>query len=183
MRAGCWLTFGLAMLTASAATRAAAQGQSIEYDVKAAFLINFARYVEWPPGARRGQSFGLCVLEPDPFGPRLEAVVAGESWSGRAISVHRLPDTQDLHNCHLLYVPAGAIRTFRAAMPAIASQPILTVGESEDFADAGGMIEMIVDHNKVRFAISQRAAEAAGLRISSRLLRLAREVRQEDARQ
>lgn len=151
-----------------------AQAPTIEYDVKAAFLLNFSRFVEWP-GARRGQPFRLCTLEPDPFGTRLEAATAGETWESRAIEVHRLTSLREA-DCHLLYVPAGATSLFRAGRTTLARQPVLTVGEDRDFLSTGGMIRLFIEANRVRFSVNQKACEEAGLRVSSRLLRLAREV-------
>jgi hypothetical protein len=158
------------------------QSPSLEYDVKAAFLINFARYVEWPPAVRRDRSFGLCVLEPDPFGDRLETAVAGELWETRPIAIRRLTDLSDLRECHLLYVPAAAAGLYAEAKKTQLSKlPILTVGEANDFVKNGGMIQLLVEQNRVKFFINQRAADAVGLRVSSRLLRLARLVIQKEA--
>jgi hypothetical protein len=151
-----------------------AQAPTIEYDVKAAFLLNFARFVEWP-ATRRAQPFNLCTLLPDPFGARLEAATAGETWEGRAIAVRRLPSLRDA-DCHLLYVPGGAMDEFRSHRSVVVGQPVLLVGESADFIDAGGMIRLFLDEKYVRFAVNQDAATSAGLRVSSRLLRLARPV-------
>jgi hypothetical protein len=152
----------------------AAQAPSIEYDVKAAFLLNFARFVEWPE-ARRTVPFTLCTLLPDPFGPRLEAATLGETWEGRSIVIRRIATPREV-DCHLLYVPAQANETFRANLAQIARQPTLLVGETRDFVRQGGMIELFIDANRVRFSVNQKLAEAAGLHIGSRLLRLARDV-------
>ncbi len=164
----------LLALALSSSRPIAAQPPTIEYDVKAAFLLNFARFVEWP-AARRAQPFNLCTLLPDPFGPRLEAATAGETWEGRAIAVRRLPSLRDA-DCHLLYVPGGAMDEFRSRRKVLSGQPVLLVGESADFIDAGGMIRLFLDEKHVRFAVNQEAANSAGLRVSSRLLRLARPV-------
>jgi hypothetical protein len=152
-----------------------AQAPTIEYDVKAAFLLNFLRFVEWPPAARRGQPFGLCTLEPDPFGQRLAAAAAGELWDGQPVAVRRI-SSLGAAECHLLYVPSGAMTAFRGMRREVEAQSILTVGESRDFLERGGMIQFVVEANRVRFSINARNAQAAGLRIGSRLLRLAKEV-------
>lgn len=166
----------LVCMFAAANLRVTAQSPSLEYDVKAAFLLNFARYVEWPPVKRSGQVFTLCVLEPDPFGARLDAAVAGERWEGRDISVRRLGETRDVDGCHLLYVPAAAASRYNNARAQIGKMPLLTVGEVKDFSQRGGIIQLFVEENRVKFSINEAAADSAGLRISSRLLRLAREV-------
>jgi len=152
-----------------------AQGGDLEYDVKAAFLLNFTRYVEWP-ASRSHAPFRMCLLASNPFGKRLDTAVAGETWQEEAITVKVVRDIGDTTDCDLLYVPADATDRFAAGRPRIASRPILTVGETRRFFTSEGMIELFVEDGKVRFSINQRAAALAGLTISSRLLRLAREL-------
>ena len=147
-----------------------------EYDVKAAFVLNFARYVEWPP-VRRTPPLRMCVLQTNPFGDRLESVVGGEHWQGGEIEVRLVPDMRRAAaECHLLYVPESASERFTSGMSAIAGVPMLTVGEHPKFLEQGGMIRLFLEESRVRFSINQRAADAAGLQVSSRLLRLARDV-------
>ena len=167
----------LAVVTAAAALTVspAAQAPTIEYDVKAAFLLNFVRYIEWPPAARDASTFGLCTLQPDPFGARLDAVAIGESWEGRPIAVRRVATVRNA-DCHLLFVPTASTATFRAMQKELSTLAILTVGESPDFVQRGGMIQLHVEANRVRFSINTRNSTAAGLKIGSRLLRLAKEV-------
>jgi hypothetical protein len=153
----------------------AAAQPSLEYDVKAAFVLNFARYVEWPESHRR-PPLQICVLQTNPFGNRLEAVVSGEQWQGGAIDVRTVADARRAAECHLVYVPQSATGRFAAAATTLANRPILTVGEHERFLEQGGMIRLFIEDNKVRFAINQKAADSARLLISSRLLRLARSV-------
>jgi hypothetical protein len=159
----------------SLVTPAGAQQPSLEYDVKAAFVLNFVRYVEWPP-THRSAPLRLCVLQGNPFGTRLESVVSGEQWQGGPIEVRVVADVRRDSECHLLYVPQAVQARFVASQSAIAGQPVLTVGEDAAFLDRGGMIRLFVEEKRVRFSINQKAAEAAGLLISSRLLRLARVV-------
>jgi hypothetical protein len=169
-----WIV-GTVVALAVFSTHGGAQAPTIEYDVKAAFLLNFTRYVEWPSGAQQGRPFTLCTLLPDPFGQRLEAAAAGEQWNGQQIIIKRLTNLRDL-SCHLLYVPGAAAEEFNDHVAAIGMAPLLTVGESADFLKRGGMIQLFLDDNHVRFSINPKAMEAAGLRVSSRLLRLAREI-------
>jgi hypothetical protein len=152
-----------------------AQAPTIEYDVKAAFLLNFMRYIEWPPASHNGQRFGLCTLDPDPFGNRLESAAAGEVWDGQPVVVHRLSTIRP-GECHLLYVPSASMTAFRVMQRDLQHQSILTVGESADFLERGGIIQFVVESNRVRFSIHTRNAQTAGLRVGSRLLRLAKEV-------
>lgn len=163
------------LLAAAAQPLAHAQPSALEYDIKAAFILNFTRYVEWP-AARRTPPFHICVYRQNPFGARLAAMVADERWQDGAIQVDVVTDLRRLNGCHLLYVPAAATEAFAAARPQWEGRSVLTVGEHMEFLQQGGMIQLFVEQNKVRFSINQRTASTSGLQISSRLLRLARAV-------
>jgi hypothetical protein len=147
-----------------------AQEVSLEYRVKAAYLFNFTKFVEWPPEALpAGQPLVICVAAPSPFETSLEETIAGEALEGHSLATRVVTDPI---GCHVLFVPHTV-----AAGPmlrAVAGKPILTVGESEGFLERGGIMNFIMEDGKVRFQISQMAASRAQLRISSRLLRLAR---------
>jgi uncharacterized protein DUF4154 len=157
------------------AAPAAAQPTDLEYDVRAAFLLNFTRYVEWPAN-RSLQPFRMCVLGKSRFGPRLEAAMTGETWHQQPITVHTINDLGDLPACDLLYVPAEATDHFLAHQNTLETRPILTVGETTRFLTGGGMIQLFVEDNRVRFSINLASATLADLTISSRLLRLARQL-------
>jgi YfiR/HmsC-like len=167
--------FAIFWLVATLSAAVAAQQPSLEYDVKAAFVLNFVRYVEWPP-ERRTPPLCICVLQPDPFGKRLEAVITGEQWQGAPITVRAVTDLRSSVDCHLLYVPEATGPQFSKSVSAVSGLPILTVGEHEEFLEQGGMVRLFVEANRIRFSINQRGAEAVGLLVSSRLLRLARTV-------
>jgi hypothetical protein len=164
------------VVSLGAAPGALAQEPSLEYQVKAAFLFNFAQFVDWPPAAFPSPTtpVTLCVAGEDPFGALLDRLVAGEVHDGRPFAVRRVAPAGELSGCQLLFVP----RTERARAAAILARAVgpatLTVGEFPEFLAAGGMMNFFLEENKVRFEIHQSAAEQAGLRISSHLLRLAR---------
>jgi hypothetical protein len=162
-------------LLAALSSVLAAQQQSLEYDVKAAFVLNFVRYVEWPP-THTTPPLRLCVLYADPVGNRLHGMVGDEQWQGGAIDVRVVPDMRSAAACHLLYVPQTAAARFSTGISAISGLPVLTVGEHERFLEQGGMIRLFLEDNKIRFSINLKSADGAGLVISSRLLRLARSV-------
>ncbi len=148
------------------------QDASLEYQVKAAYLFNFTKFVEWPAAALPdGEPLTICVAGENPFGPTLDATIRGESVNGRPLQARA---AQPPAGCHVVFVPRGvdaaaALRPFR-------SLPALTVGESDGFLRRGGMINFVIDDGRVRFEINQEAAERAHVRISSRLLRLARPI-------
>jgi hypothetical protein len=158
------------LCTGSAVT--SAQDVGLEYRVKAAYLFNFTKFIEWPNAAfaaGRSFSFSICVAGRNPFGPALTATIVGETAAGLPLAA-RVVNAGGAAGCHVLFVPAGV-----AAAPylrAVGKSPVLTVGESPGFLAQGGIINFVLDGGRVRFEINQAAAERAQLRISSRLLQL-----------
>lgn len=157
----------------------AAQAQvASEYDVKAAFLYNFTKFVEWPPSVFHDErsDFRLCVLGEDPFGRSLE-VIANEKVAGREISLLRTAKLAEPEGCQILFIS----RSERGRMPEVLRElrdtPVLTVADTGGFLDQGGIVNFILESGKVRFEINQEAAERAGIKISSKLLRLATHVK------
>jgi hypothetical protein len=147
-----------------------AQEATLEYRVKAAYIYNFTKYVEWPPAAFGSGPLTLCVAGRNPFGSALFDIVRGEEVAGRPIAVRVLLEPED--GCHVIFVPQGAAAP--AYLRASRMRPVLTIGEGADFITQGGIISFIVEGGRVRFEIDQEAADRVGLRVSSRLLRLAR---------
>ena len=149
--------------------------RSLEYEVKAAFLYNFIQFVEWPvESVRAGEPFRVCTLGDDPFAGVLDRTVAGDQVDGHPIGVEHLAPDASPARCQILFVPRSQSARTSAALRAIAAAPVLTVGESEGFLEAGGLVNLVVDAGKVRFDVNAEAAAARGLRISSKLLRVAR---------
>ena len=153
---------------------ASAVAQASEYDLKAAFLFNFVKFVEWPPQAFSSDRapVTLCVFGQDPFGHTLENVIQGERVGERSLAVRR-PGLEELDGCHVLFVSRSETERFGAVLSKVGSKPVLTVADTDGFLQAGGAINFVLEGNKVRFLINPKAAERNGLRISSRLLRLA----------
>ncbi len=151
-----------------------APSPSLEYDVRAAFLLNFTKFVDWPPAAFASADAPLtiCIAGEDPFGRAIDQIVEGESVSGRRVAVERLRSDQQ-KGCQVLYIGNG--RPVAAAL-ASAGPAVLTVGEGADFIHQGGMIGFVIDNRRVRFDINLRAAIGAGLKLSSKLLLVARTV-------
>jgi len=146
-----------------------------EHRVKAAFLFNFAKFVEWPAQAFKsaGAPIEICVLGPNPFGTSLEEAVAGKVVGNRKFAVLEVRDARQAGECHIVFVSAeGWIRS-RAVLEGIEKCCVLTVGETEDFIAGGGMINLRLENARVRVEINPDAAEQAKLRISSKLLSLA----------
>lgn len=148
-----------------------AQDVSHEYQVKAAFVFRFAYYVEWPAAATEDRTtLEYCVLSPNPFGEALRQLVAGEVLAGRRLVVRDLTPTMSLATCDVLFLHGGAVRP---VLDRVRSRPVLTVSDAPGFLDEGGIIQLVRTDNRLGFNISLPAAERAGLRLSSHLLRLA----------
>jgi len=148
----------------------AAQDVSLEYQVKAAYLFNFVKFVEWRAG--RGNSpISICIAGRNPFGDVLADTIRGETINGRPLQARTIlePDAA----CNVVFVVQGAAAA--AYLRSARGMPVLTVGESKDFIEQGGIIQFFIDQGKVRFEIDAEAAERADLHISSRLLRLGRD--------
>jgi hypothetical protein len=158
-----------------------AQDAAVEYQVKAAFLFNFAKFVEWPSRAfpATNSAFNIC-LAGDPFRGAVEKTIQGERWNGRPLAVKRIDSASSVPGCHIVYVSRSVPRDMEILMAA-ANAPVLTVGEAADFITAGGIIRFTASGRRIRFEINPEAAERVSLRVSSRLLRLADIVRPQRA--
>jgi hypothetical protein len=168
----------LAVSFLGAAFVALAQSKGDEYRLKAAFLFHFAQLVDWPAGALGADQdpLMLCTLGEDPFHGDLEAVVEGKLAGNRPLHVQHFKQAQDVQGCHLLFVGGGEPSRVPLLFAKLKDTPVLTVGETQDFVKQGGMIGFCLEGNKVRFEINLDAAQRAGLKISSRLLLLAKSV-------
>jgi hypothetical protein len=168
----------VALFLVLAMTAAAQSPRAPEYQVKAAFLYNFAKFVEWPSAAFAGSStpFRICVLGRDPFGDTLTSIVQGRSISGHSIVRAQVQSPAEARSCHVLFISRSDPETLKPALDHLRGLPILTVGESADFLPLGGMINFVLDQDRVRFEINLAAAEQHRLKLSSKLLAVARVV-------
>lgn len=162
-------------LLSAAATAAAQYARAPEYEVKAAFLYNFAKFVEWPAQAFPSSSAPLriCALGHDPFGDTLNRIVQGKSISGRSILNQQVQSFADARACHILFFSRSDPDTLKQALDHLRDAPVLTVGENSEFLHLGGMINFVLEEDRVRFEINLRAAERHRLKISSKLLSVA----------
>lgn len=176
-----WLLPILAMLAglnlADTARTTRAQSQAGEYHVKAAFLFHFVQLVEWPAGSLGNERnpVTVCTIGEDPFHGDLDTTLAGQSVETRPFLVRHLKPAEEFQGCHVLFVgKRDAVRLARLLVE-LKDGPILTVGDCDGFVQQGVIGFLLVD-NKVRFEINLQAAERANLKISSRLLLLAKSV-------
>lgn len=165
----------LLYLAAASSIRAQA-GTSVEYQIKAAFLFNFAKFVDWPPDAFPSDKspITLCVFRHDPFGSSLDEIIQGKTINNRAILARRTNELPDLKPCQLVFVDKEADKGLSDVLNSLKGTSALVVGESEGFAERGGGIQFFLEDNKLRFAINVDAIQRARLNVSSKLLALAR---------
>ena len=153
-----------------------------DYDVKAAYLYNFGRFVEWPGkvAATQGGSFTVCVLGQDPFGPSLDATLAGETIGGKAVVARRISSAQESDNCQILYLSLTEASRLNKIIAELDRKSVLTVSDMPQFVNRGGMIQFVLEGGRVRFEINLASAENARLVLSSELLKVAAAVRRND---
>ena len=175
--AGRWLRVLAAMLCLVFAIPSRAADESLEYQVKSAFLLNFTKFIEWPSAAFEvpDSPIAICILGEDPFGATLDQIVAGEVVDNRKIAVVRIKRPPAPKACQVLFLGRPE-KEVAGLLPSLETG-VLTVGEGESFLRDGGMIAFIVENRRVRFSANQTAAESAGLKISARLLTVARSVK------
>ena len=144
-----------------------------EYQLKAAFLYNFARFTEWP--VEVGGTLKLCIQGQDPFGPELEEL-QGKAVGARRISVERKPAAGTLRRCQIVVITQSAAKDLPDTIGSLRNAPALTVAESPDATRQGAMLNMEVTRDKIVFSANLRSAQQARLVLSSKLLGLATEV-------
>jgi hypothetical protein len=151
-----------------------------EFDVKAAYLYNFGRFVDWPedPNLSDGGNFKICVLGTDPFGPSLEATVSGERIAGKLVVARRISSITDAHDCRILFISSSEVTNVKEIVSSLSKLGVLTVSDLPQFLDDGGMVQFVLADRKVRFKINLAATRQAGLNLSSQLLKVAAEVRE-----
>lgn len=142
-----------------------------ELDVKAAMVYNFARFVEWPAGPARDH-FAVCVAGSRPMEQALRRTVENRALNSRPVAVRRIQARSDTRDCDLLFAGSEGLEF----LGQVRTAPVLTVGDARGFTGAGGVIGLEVVDSRIRFSVNLDAARAAGLTVSSKLLRLAASV-------
>ena len=171
------LAMAAAVLCLAPALRAQSE-ELTEYQVKAAFIYNFAKFVEWPAEAfaDRNAPLRVCVLGENPLGEELVRVVNGKKVQGRDLAVSGVSEPHAARSCHVLFVSASERGRTGQILETLRGASVLTVGESADFMRHGGIIRFVLEEGKVRFEVNLNASEKARVKISSKLLTLARTV-------
>jgi hypothetical protein len=169
-----WLagTLGLALLFGAARSEAAPTAS--EAEVKAAFLYHLAKFVEWPATAFSSETAPLrvAVFGDEEFAAKLSKSLSEKTAHGRTFEVKRIVNPQEAKNFHMVFIPNSESKRAILVLDAVKNAPVLTVGESDEFFEYGGMINLYFEDSQLRFEINAQAAEKVKLVISSKLLRL-----------
>ena len=176
MRRLATLTSLLSVLLVPEGTRAQDGQLPSQYQIEAAFIFNFAKFIEWPADAFAKPSSPLIigVLGENPFGSALEQAVRNKTIGEHPLEVKEFVRAKDATNCHILFISSSEKRRLPEVLSGLGTASILTVSETEGFTEAGGMINFVADGNKLRFQINEGAAKKSNLKISSKLLNLAK---------
>jgi hypothetical protein len=156
-----------------------AQQKPTDYQVKAVYLYNFGKFVQWPPNdaVDRDGVFTVCVLGQDPFGPALDATLAGATIDGKHVVAKRISSPGESAHCRILFLGSTEVTRLRKIIDALDKEAVLTVSDIPEFSQRGGMIEFVTEDSRVRFEVNLDAAQQAGLSLSSELLKVATTVR------
>jgi hypothetical protein len=173
------MTMAVAWALFAASGLLAQKARPSEYQVKAAYLYNFGRFVKWPARAVAGKddSFAVCVLGEDPFGQTLDSTFAGEALDGKPVVIRRISKPQDAGDCRILFISSTEENHLKEILGAFDQAGVLTVGDMPGFSRRGGMIQFVLEGDRIRFEINLTSAESAKLVLSSELLKVAANVR------
>lgn len=147
-----------------------------EYEIKAAFLLNFAKFVEWPAEAFANDvaPISLCVVRYDPFGSALDDTIRGKLINNRQLLARRINELPELKACQMVFVSEREEKRLPEILTSVKGSNALVVGESEDFAERGGSVQFYLENSRLRFAVNVDAVQRARLTVSSKLLTLAK---------
>jgi hypothetical protein len=178
--AACWIVV-LCFSLLGARLSAHGQVRSEEYRLKLAFLYNFAKFVDWPADAFPSPQapLKLCIVGRDPFDSELKQQLSERSVNGHPYVIQSLRVGDELTGCHLIFVPAGSDASFPSILRRVGNSSAITVGETMGFAHRGGTVNFVLEGTKLRFEVNLDASQRSRSRISSRLLVLAKLVKEQ----
>ena len=162
-----------------AASSALGQAMAGEYQVKAAYLYNFGRFVEWPAKLTTANtgSFAICVIGEDPFGPALDTTLASETIGNQKVAARRISSLQESVDCQILFISSSEAKRLNKIIEALGNSAVLTVSDIPQFLQRRGMIQLLMEGNRIRFEVNLAATQRASLTLSSELLKVATAVR------
>jgi hypothetical protein len=175
----CFLAVGIASAFLGPSCLHAQRSNPSEYEVKAAYLYDFGKFVAWPANVATADDFPICVLGEDPFGASFDATIAGETINGKKVVVNRIVKPQEAMSCRILFISASEESQLKEILATLDKKSVLTVSDISQFTRRGGMIQFVIDANRVRFEVNVTTAQRAGLTLSSQLLKVAINVRRD----
>jgi hypothetical protein len=168
---------GMLLLFCGPQAAVAQPKQPREYDVKAAYLFDFAKFTQWPTAVVSGEdNFSICVMGEDPFRGTLESIVAGEQLGGVKVVVRHVSTVHGAAECRILFISGSESYRYKLVLGSLASAPVLTVSDLPDFTGSGGIIQLLLQGDRVKFQVNLGAAQKAHLSLSSQLLKVATRV-------
>ena len=172
-----WVVMCAAVLCLCASISASQAREQIdrptEYDVEAAYLFNFGKFVKWPQDAHAPANFNICVIGDDPLAGALDRITAGETLGGKKIVDKRITRPQDAVACSILYISESEAERVGRILAAVRDAPVLTVSHLPDFLERGGTIQFVLESGRVRFQVNLIPTQRDGLMLSSELLKVA----------
>ncbi len=156
-----------------------AKPKSKEYHIKAAFLLNFVKFIQWPPRAFSDtpSSLTICILGKDPFDEALDTI-EDKIVKNKRLIIKRFSRIEDIKECQILFISAPEEKIMSKILSETKDKPILTVSETNNFCQSGGIVNFIAINNKIRFEVNLDAAKRSGLIISSKLLKLSKIIKE-----
>jgi len=167
----------LAVLLLAHSVTLAETPRPTEYQVKAAYLYNFGKFVEWPQ-SETSADFRLCVLGEDPFGASLDSTISSATIDGKKVQARRIAKPQESSGCRIVFVASSESGRVDRDLAALSSVAALTVSDMPNFLEHGGMIQFVESERRVRFEVNLKAAQQHGIHLSSELLKVALKVQQ-----
>jgi len=167
-------TICVGALLLSASAFLGAQAHPSEYQVKAAYLYNFGKFMNWPESGQA--EFHLCVLGDDPFGTSLDSTITNATINGKKVAARRLSGVQDAEGCEIAFIASSESGRLERDLAALKKLHVLTVSDMPDFIRRGGIIQFVEEDRKVRFEVNLKAAQESGFTLSSELLKVAAKV-------
>lgn len=164
------VTCAISALSAHAAPR-----EFDEYEVKAVFLGNFLKFVDWPKNERDIRNYSICIYGSDPFGPHTR-LIGDMKVRGKAVKVRNVRALRALNECSVLFVSSSEGRRVNSILEEVSGLDILTVGDTEGYAEQGIMVNFYIEAKKVKFEINLTSIKRSRINVSSQLLKLGRMV-------
>ena len=152
-----------------------------DYEVKAAFLYNFAKFVRWPDDVAPGPTFVLAIVGDDPFGEVIDRAFQGKTVLGRPVEIRRTRSVREAAGAQMAFIGASERGHLAQVLAALKGESVLTVGDMVRFADGGGMVGFRLTNSTVRFELNLRELRQARLQMSSQIIRLAQRVIEDGA--